>query len=55
MSICTELRTRNVSTVCPYCEKENEGWISDPRNQTDECDHCGEEYKVHQDADIDYF
>lgn len=54
MKVCTELRTRSVSTVCPHCDKENDGWICDPRGQIDACEHCGESYVVHQDADIDY-
>ena len=54
MKECTELQTRAVSTICPYCNYVNDGWVEDPRGKTDVCEQCEQEYKIHPDADIDY-
>jgi len=50
----TELKCKNLSTTCPYCGNEEE-WLCDPRGAETECDECGGKYKVHQDADIEYW
>ena len=54
MKQVTEILTREVYTVCPYCSHENDGWCLDPRGKEDECDNCGKKYKVNPDADIEY-
>ena len=45
---------KEMITVCPHCQWQNEGWIVDPRGRADTCEHCGKEYTVDPDAQV-YF
>ncbi len=47
-----ELRARHVEFDCPHCGIRIDGWVSDPRGQTDTCDKCKESYTVATDAII---
>ena len=38
---------------CPYCHQTQDGFIGDPSGGEFTCDHCGENYAVHTDADIE--
>lgn len=54
MKTVTEMHTTEVKLNCPYCNEEQEGFISNPRGGVFECDHCEKEYQVHSEADIEY-
>lgn len=53
MKQVTEIQAITVQLDCPYCGALQEGWVCDPRGVVEKCEECGEEYKVHPDADID--
>lgn len=55
MKECTELKAMEIATICPYCQETNDGWAVDPRGKEDECEFCNKKYKIHSDADIEYY
>lgn len=48
------MEVRNVSITCPHCSNRQEGWLSDPRGGTYECDHCRLSYRVPPDIRIEF-
>ena len=51
MKEVTTLIVNEVSVKCPNCDEIIDGWMVDPRGETDTCDYCEKEYKIHKDAD----
>ena len=54
MKEATFLRTTSVQVECPHCGEYIDGWCGDPRGYEGACDFCGNKYKVHPEADIDF-
>lgn len=44
-----------VKIQCPHCYEYVDGWYGDPRGVEDTCEECGMTYKIHPDADIDFY
>lgn len=55
MKTLTEMQTTEVKVKCPYCGEIEEGFFGDPRGEEFECEKCGERYKIHSDADIEFY
>lgn len=52
MVVVSRLTARTTTLDCPKCNAEQNGWVGDPRGQDHQCDACGTEFHVAQDADI---
>lgn len=50
-----ELKVVEYKLNCPYCGELEEGFYGDCRGQGVECDSCGEEYKIHSEADFEMY
>lgn len=50
----TSLTAVDVFLYCPYCNERQDGFCGNPQGGEFECDDCGEEYKVHNCADVDF-
>lgn len=50
----TYMRTREVTAGYPHCDKEQYGFIGNPVGGEFNCEDCGEPFKVHQEADIEF-
>jgi DNA-directed RNA polymerase subunit RPC12/RpoP len=55
MKVITCLEARDVYAECPECRARNEGFIGDPRGSEVICEECGERFKIHPDADVEFF
>lgn len=53
--VLTNIIATKVIVCCPYCGETIDGWCGDPRGVEDTCEECGMTYKVHPDADIDFY
>lgn len=47
-----EIIVKAQSVKCPHCDSKQDGWLGDPRGVTTECDDCGKEYSVSQEATL---
>lgn len=47
------ITAREVTVDCPYCQTQQDGFIGDPRNETVDCEDCGNTFHIHPDADIE--
>ena len=47
-----EIKATLIVTECPYCEYENEGFLSDPRGFAFTCEHCGKEFNIPKNVKI---
>lgn len=52
--VVTCLIATKVMVHCPVCGELNDGFIDNPSGHKFECDFCGVEFLVHQEADIEY-
>lgn len=50
MKTVKQVIAKVVKVECPYCGDELIEWLSDPRGTTDQCDSCGEKFKIAADA-----
>lgn len=54
--VVTELEVTEFAVRCPHCGERNDGWYFFPdQHEEYACDHCDGFYKVHPDADFEYF
>lgn len=53
MKTVTELEVTDYKLDCPHCGAGEYGFGGDARGETFTCDSCGEEYKIHSDADFE--
>ena len=54
IKISTNMYATNVNVECPHCGEMQEGFIGNPAGGEFECVDCGKEFKVHEDADIEF-
>lgn len=47
-----KVNAMSVIVDCPNCGYENEGWFSDLRGCETECEGCGENFTITENADI---
>lgn len=45
----------NIWTYCPYCNKQIDGFCSNPANTTVVCDFCNKVFKIGTDIDIETY
>lgn len=51
----TSMETTQVTVRCHHCDEMQSGFLGNPAGHTFECDHCQLPYKVHPEADIEFF
>lgn len=54
VKVVTTLFTTEIQFKCPHCNAIQDGWVADPSGGTHECEECGNSYRVHPEADIEY-
>lgn len=53
MKEVAELMVMDYTCLCPHCGAEESGFCGDARGHTMTCDECGEDYRIHPDADFE--
>ena len=38
--------------ICPECNEKIKGWMNDPRDRIDKCEHCGCEVHIDENAEL---
>jgi len=50
----SSIYTSNVTVDCPNCGCLQDGFLANPAGLEFKCDCCGDKYKVHSEADIEF-
>lgn len=50
----TMLYATEVFVECPYCSRQQDGFLGNPAGSEFTCTHCDNIYSIHPDADIEH-